>query len=75
MLVTMRRVLSPQRDVMGNLSRHGGGACVSERTGPYFRDIYDHLTRIHESIEAAAIFWATASMPICPRSASAPTRS
>ena len=52
MLVTMRRVLSPQRDVMGNLSRHGGGACVGERTGPYFRDIYDHLTRIHESIEA-----------------------
>ena len=52
MLVTMRRVLSPQRDVMGNLSRHGGGACVGERTGPYFRDIYDHLTRIYESIEA-----------------------
>jgi magnesium transporter len=51
-LVTMRRVLSPQRDVMGTLFRHGGSACVSERTAPYFRDIYDHLTRIHESIEA-----------------------
>ena len=51
-LVTMRRVLSPQRDVMGSLSRYGGSACVSERTAPYFRDIYDHLTRIHESIEA-----------------------
>ena len=43
-LVSMRRVLSPQRDVMGNLARHGGR--------PYFRDIYDHLTRIYESIEA-----------------------
>jgi magnesium transporter len=51
-LVTMRRVLSPQRDVMGNLWRHGGTACVSDRTAPYYRDIYDHLTRIHESIEA-----------------------
>ncbi len=51
-LVSMRRVLSPQRDVMGNLARHGGSACVSEKTAPYFRDIYDHLTRIHESIEA-----------------------
>lgn len=51
-LVSMRRVLSPQRDVMGNLSRHGGSAMVSEKTAPYFRDIYDHLTRIYESIEA-----------------------
>lgn len=51
-LVSMRRVLSPQRDVMGNLARHGGSACVSEKTAPYFRDIYDHLTRIYESIEA-----------------------
>ncbi len=51
-LVSMRRVLSPQRDVMGNLARHGGSACVSDRTAPYFRDIYDHLTRIYESIEA-----------------------
>jgi magnesium transporter len=51
-LVSMRRVLSPQRDVMGNLARHGGSPCVSEKTAPYFRDIYDHLTRIYESIEA-----------------------
>ena len=48
----MRRVLSPQRDVMGNLARPGGSPCVSERTAPYFRDINDHLTRIYESIEA-----------------------
>jgi magnesium transporter len=51
-LVAMRRVLSPQRDVMGNLSRHGGLALIGDRTAPYFRDIYDHLTRIYESIEA-----------------------
>ncbi len=51
-LVRMRRALSPQRDVMGSLFRHGGTTCVSERTAPYFRDVYDHLTRIYESIEA-----------------------
>lgn len=51
-LVAMRRVLSPQRDVMGNLSRHGGSTLIGDRTAPYFRDIYDHLTRIYESIEA-----------------------
>lgn len=51
-LVAMRRVLSPQRDVMGNLARHGGLSLIGDRTAPYFRDIYDHLTRIYESIEA-----------------------
>lgn len=51
-LVRMRRAISPQRDVMGALFRHGGSACISERTAPYFRDIYDHLTRVYESIEA-----------------------
>ena len=51
-LVRMRRAISPQRDVMGALFRHGGSTCISERTAPYFRDIYDHLTRVYESIEA-----------------------
>ncbi len=51
-LVTMRRALSPQRDIMGALFRQGGSPCVNQRTAPYFRDIYDHLTRIYESIEA-----------------------
>jgi magnesium transporter len=51
-LVTMRRALSPQRDIMGALFRQGGGPCVHQKTAPYFRDTYDHLTRIYESIEA-----------------------
>jgi magnesium transporter len=50
-LVAMRKVLSPQRDVMAMLSRRGD-ARVSERTSLYFRDVYDHLSRINESIEA-----------------------
>jgi magnesium transporter len=50
-LVTMRKVLSPQRDVMAMLSKRGD-AHISERTALYFRDVYDHLARIVESIEA-----------------------
>lgn len=50
-LVTMRKILSPQRDTFGLLAKRGG-VVVSDRTTPYFRDVYDHLARIHESIEA-----------------------
>jgi magnesium transporter len=50
-LVTMRRIISPQRDTMAMLARRGD-ARVSERTSFYFRDVYDHLARINESIDA-----------------------
>jgi magnesium transporter len=50
-LVTMRKVLSPQRDVLGLLSKRGDPR-VSERTAVYLRDVYDHLLRITESIDA-----------------------
>ncbi len=49
-LVTMRKVLAPQRDVIGLLTKRGN-PLVSERTTLYLRDVYDHLVRIHESIE------------------------
>lgn len=51
MLVKLRRVLSPQRDVVGILSRRGV-PCVHERTTLYFRDVYDHLIRLYEQIDA-----------------------
>jgi len=50
-LVAMRKVLSPQRDTMAMLARPNH-QLVKERTAPYFRDVYDHLARINESIEA-----------------------
>ncbi len=50
-LVTMRKVLSPQRDVLATLSKRSDPH-ISERTVLYYRDIYDHLLRINESIEA-----------------------
>lgn len=50
-LVTLRRVLSPQRDVLGLLARRGIPN-VGERTALYFRDVYDHLVRLYEQIDA-----------------------
>jgi magnesium transporter len=50
-LVSMRKVLSPQRDVLGLLTKRGDTR-ISDRTAIYLRDVYDHLVRINESIEA-----------------------
>jgi magnesium transporter len=50
-LVAMRKVLSPQRDAFGMLARRGDPR-IGERTALYLRDVYDHLVRINESIEA-----------------------
>ena len=51
-LVLLRRVLSPQRDVMGLLARRGIPH-VGERTALYFRDVYDHLIRLYEQIDSS----------------------
>ena len=50
LLVAMRKTLSPQRDVFGMLSKRGG-AQIDDKTSIYFRDIFDHLVRLNESIE------------------------
>jgi magnesium transporter len=50
-LIKLRKVLSPQRDTLAMLARRGEGR-VSERTAHYFRDVYDQLVRLNESIEA-----------------------
>ena len=51
-LVDLRRVLSPQRDVVALLSRRGLPH-IQERTTLYFRDVYDHLVRLYEQIDTA----------------------
>ena len=50
-LVAMRRVLSPQREVISQLGKRGSGH-VSDRTVLYLRDVHDQLSRIVESIES-----------------------
>jgi magnesium transporter len=51
-LVMVRRTLSPQRDVVALLARPGLPQ-VSDRTTLYFRDVYDHLVRIYEQLDAS----------------------
>lgn len=49
-LVKLRKVLAPQRDVMGLLTKRGSDV-IAEKTTLYLRDVYDHLLRLHESVE------------------------
>lgn len=41
----LRRIFSPQRDLLYTLSRYR--ALIHKENEAYFKDIYDHLTRIH----------------------------
>jgi magnesium transporter len=50
-LVLLRKIVSPTRDVLGVLCKRGDPR-VGERTALYFRDVYDHLVRVSEAIEA-----------------------
>lgn len=49
-LISMRRVLSPERDVLAMLLRRGDHR-IDERTALYFRDVYDHVVRSYEQID------------------------
>jgi len=50
LLVQLRKVLAPQRDVFGLLAKRGEG-WIDSHTAVYFRDVYDHVLRIHEWVE------------------------
>lgn len=50
LLVQLRKVLSPQRDVFGLLAKRGDSR-IDQQTAIYFRDVYDHVLRIHEWVE------------------------
>ena len=49
-LIAMRRMLAPERDVLGMLVRRGDPR-ISEKTGFFFRDVYDHVVRAYEQID------------------------
>lgn len=51
LLVSLRKVLSPQRDVLLLLARQDD-TWVDERTSLYFRDVYDHILVLSESVES-----------------------
>lgn len=50
-ILTLRRVVSPEREVMNRLSRDDLPQ-ISAPNRIYFRDVYDHLVRIHDLSES-----------------------
>ncbi len=50
-LMFLRRVISPQREVMNRLSRDEF-KMIDHQSQIYYRDIYDHLVRFQDMIEA-----------------------
>jgi magnesium transporter len=50
-LIDFRRVASGMRDVVNVIVRREGGL-VGDDLDPYFRDIYDHLVRVVDLVEA-----------------------
>lgn len=49
-LVLLRKILSPQREVINSLM-NWGHPCISPQVLIYFRDVYDHLVRLVETVE------------------------
>ncbi len=49
-LLAVRRVLSPERDVMNVLLRPGSPV-LGDETSAYFQDVYDHILRIIDAID------------------------
>ncbi len=47
-LLTIRRLVAPQREMLGRLARRDL-PYIEERTSHYFRDVYDHVTRLEET--------------------------
>lgn len=49
-LLRLRRILAPQREVLSKLAR-GDYNVIAESERIYFRDVYDHLVRMHDITE------------------------
>ena len=47
-LLTIRRLVAPQREMLGRLARRDL-PFIEDRTSHYFRDVFDHVTRIEET--------------------------
>ena len=50
-LVHMRRIITPQREVLSKLAR-GDYAVIDAKDRIFFRDVYDHLVRLHDITES-----------------------
>lgn len=50
-VLTMRRILGPQREVLNKLARDDFQV-IDEKAQVYFRDVYDHFVRMHDLSES-----------------------
>ncbi|MDY7076873.1 MAG: magnesium/cobalt transporter CorA [Chloroflexota bacterium] len=50
-LLRLRRIVAPQREVLNKLAR-GDYPVVDKEHGIFFRDVYDHLVRLHDIVES-----------------------
>jgi magnesium transporter len=50
-LLHLRRIIAPQREVLSKLAR-GDYVLVEPRSQMFFRDVYDHLVRLHDITES-----------------------
>jgi magnesium transporter len=50
-LMYLRRIMSPQRELMNRLSRDQF-PMIDQHSRLYYRDIYDHLVRFHDLVES-----------------------
>lgn len=50
-LINIRRATSPQRELVAAILR-SDHMLLSEKVGIYFRDVYDHVLRINESVDS-----------------------
>ena len=50
-LLRLRRIVAPQREVLNKLAR-GDFDVIGEDRRVFFRDVYDHLVRLHDIIES-----------------------
>lgn len=50
-LMNLRRIVAPQREVLNKLSR-GYFRVIDSKEQMYYRDVYDHLVRIHDITES-----------------------
>jgi magnesium transporter len=50
-LLNLRRIVAPQREVLNKMSR-GDFEVIGQKERMYYRDVYDHLVRVHDITES-----------------------
>jgi len=51
-LIMVKRAISPLVEICNRLTRWDGHQLIPDEVRPYLRDVYDHVVRINESVDA-----------------------